>query len=109
MKQGLTKEGFWDSMEQKYPQAAKEFYKWLDEYKKEVGWAGLFGGDSDYPKFHHLPYAMQLGIFLAYMNRFEDADDTIQAMTKDREFIDDLEGMVDCFFDIREDEMKYAI
>ena len=46
MKQGLTKEGFWDSMEQKYPQAAKEFYKWLDEYKKEVGWAGLFGVGS---------------------------------------------------------------
>lgn len=118
---GLTKEGFWNGMMDKYPNATKEFCDWIDKYKEEVFWNTLFNGGisesqghgepiitSVAPKYHDLPYAMQLGIFLTYMNRFEDADDTIQELTKERSFIDDLQGMIDCFFSIREEEVKIS-
>lgn len=71
----LTKENFWNEMMEKYPNATKAFCDWIDEYKKAVGWGNLFneglpdtkGIFSEAPKFHDLPYAMQVGIWLEYV------------------------------------------
>ncbi len=80
--QTLTKENFWNEMMEKYPNAAKKFCDWIDEYKKAVSWATLFNAEVSYtqkatggfnvitttaPKYHDLPYAMQLGIWIEYM------------------------------------------
>lgn len=88
MKDTLTKENFWDEMEQKYPKAMEHFKEWLSTYKLEHDWdvlfkAGLcphkledrepyFKGDNKYPapKYHELPIAMQFGIFLEWLQQF---------------------------------------
>lgn len=72
MIQNLSKENFWDELHAKYPDGVDLFCKWIDEYKKEVNWNLLFNSDSEYqntkgknalaPKFHDLPYEMQIGI-----------------------------------------------
>lgn len=69
----LTKENYFDDLTEKCPRAMEHFLKWIDEYKKEVGWCNLFrplttGGAKGftYIKFHQLPYEMQVGIMLRY-------------------------------------------
>lgn len=85
----LTKENFWNEMEQKYPKAMKHFNEWIDSYKKKNNWEILFnagwyaGIATSYtkegipynyfnkhqtPKYHELPIAMQFGIFIEYMH-----------------------------------------
>lgn len=79
----LTKENFWDEIEQKYPKAMRHFKEWIDNYKAEHEWKGLFNANynkepwSNYiggpevteaPKYHELPIAMQFGIFYQYMS-----------------------------------------
>jgi hypothetical protein len=76
LEQTLTKENFWNEMMEKYPKAAKSFCEWIDEYKKAVGWNGLFresnsrdeNGDivGGTKKYHELPYAMQYGIWIEF-------------------------------------------
>ena len=74
LKENLTKQNFWNDMMEKYPGATKAFCKWIDEFKNEVNWLNLFNcGSPNYakqghhsPKFHDLPYALQLGIWLEY-------------------------------------------
>lgn len=80
----LTKENFWNELHTKYPAEMDIFCKWIDEYKKRVSWNMLFNSDSDYqnaqgknapaPKYHDLPIAMQIGIFIQFVaesdNRF---------------------------------------
>lgn len=89
MKETLTKENFWDEMEQKYPKAMTHFKQWIDQYKSEHDWDKLFStgffkfseektttvvGElaqslivAQAPKYHELPIAMQFGIFTEYM------------------------------------------
>jgi len=81
----LTKENFWNEMEQKYPKAMKHFQNWIDGYKKANQWQLLFNGmvvthlDSDTkqpqytfaPKYHELPIAMQFGIFVEFITYSE--------------------------------------
>lgn len=76
----LTKENFWNSIETKYPQAFEIFSRWIDEYKKEIGWNQLFGDaifdgsnedennyeDRDPPKFHELPWEFQTGVMARF-------------------------------------------
>ena len=78
----LTKENFWNEMEQKYPKATKHFQNWIDGYKNADSghYYALFNAsitthlDSDTkqpvktvaPKYHELPIAMQFGIFCEY-------------------------------------------
>lgn len=70
----LTKEDFWNLMMTKYPERMKDFCAWIDEYKKTVGWDNLFqnghlyGRDPEFRdiKFHNIPVAMQLGIFMIW-------------------------------------------
>jgi hypothetical protein len=73
----LTKENFWNEMEQKYPKAMAHFQNWIDGYKQANDWKELFyegdaDGDHAYyhdaPKYHELPIAMQFGIFLEYVS-----------------------------------------
>lgn len=59
----LGKENFWNKMSENLPAAVDLFCKWIDEYKKEVGWSALFATGV---KFHDIPYELQMGI----MNRF---------------------------------------
>lgn len=81
--ENLTKENFWNSLMEKYPIGMKLFCDWIDEYKKTNNWANLFNAakadDREYfdwngdaveieaPKYHDLPLAMQIGIFLEFM------------------------------------------
>jgi hypothetical protein len=82
--ESLTKENFWNEMEQKYPKAMKNFKEWIDKYKSEHDWGNLFNAgmyrdqyewhpSTTAPKYHELPIAMQFGIFLEwYFNKSHD-------------------------------------
>lgn len=70
----LTKENFWNDLNNKYPEIMWKFKTWIDEYKKSVAWKILFNDESEIkvgskigPKYHDLPYAMQVGIFLQFV------------------------------------------
>lgn len=65
----LTKENFWNNLHAKYPEQMKRFCDWIDAYKKRVHWMALFYKDV---KYHDLPFAMQLGIFLQYLSENDD-------------------------------------
>lgn len=83
-KETLTKENFWDDMEQKYPKAMAHFKAWIDQYKTEHDWEYLFNVNVRYeqagvpgrilltisPKYHELPIAMQFGIFLEWLQSY---------------------------------------
>jgi hypothetical protein len=73
----LTKENFWNEMEQKYPKAMAHFKLWSREYKRLNDWDELFNDfpagtstDCDIefkaPSFFEVPIAMQFGIYLEY-------------------------------------------
>lgn len=75
----LTKENFWNEMEQKYPKAMEHFQNWINGYKADNDWHLLFNEDTSntkdmsdnfifnsVPKYHELPIAMQFGIFVEY-------------------------------------------
>ena len=73
----LTKENFWNDLQEKYPAGMKIFCEWIDKYKGKYGWNNLFGEHKTFyqgnlvcigfaPKFHQLPYAMQIGIWLEF-------------------------------------------
>ena len=72
----LTKEGFWNSMMERFPLSMKLFCKWIDDYKEAVKWTNLFNEHSlesapvtiKAPKFHEIPYEMQQGIWICFCN-----------------------------------------
>lgn len=75
----LTKENFWNEMMTTFPKSMKIFCAWIDEYKEAVFWKGLFGQhetkgrgiticSSVAPKFHDIPYEMQQGIWICFVN-----------------------------------------
>lgn len=86
-KEILSKENFWDEMEQKYPKAIKYFKEWVDWYKAHNDWNMLFNYKGEFfdwvdpdnhskggtrriavaPKCHELPIAMQFGIFIEFI------------------------------------------
>jgi len=89
IKETLTKENFWNQLYEKYPDGLKVFTDWIDQYKKAVNWNRMFndgyskivivnpGGKVNYvprltesPKFHDIPYAMQLGIWIEFQNDY---------------------------------------
>jgi hypothetical protein len=72
--ENLTKENFWNGLYESYPVEMKRFCDWVDEYKLRVHWSDLFGNINFKRKhywadikFHHLPIAMQIGIFIQYV------------------------------------------
>lgn len=76
----LTKENFWNDLNQKYPEQMKVFCDWIDEYKRRVDWNTLFNGDftpsghgyARSPKYHEIPIAMQIGIFYQFLDENRD-------------------------------------
>lgn len=60
--ENLNKENFWNALHDQYPEAVERFCKWIDDYKKEVGWSDLFQGQ----KFHDIPFEMQNGIIARF-------------------------------------------
>lgn len=72
----LTKENFFNAIQEMNPEGMKKFCDWIDEYKQKVCWSNLFRAhavpipDSGYrlPKYHELPIAMQIGIFIQFMD-----------------------------------------
>ena len=83
----MNKANFWDKLETEYPEQMGDFKKYIDEYKRREDWANLFPGriiygDDDVMgkyrqvipvKFHDLPNAMQIGIFIQYTIENGDA------------------------------------
>lgn len=67
----MTKEYCWDELMDKYPLGMKNFCSWIDKYKKQVNWDQVFAFDGA-PKYHELPGAMQLGIFIEYVDTLVD-------------------------------------
>lgn len=84
LNKGLTKENFFNEMMEQYPNAMKLFCEWIDEYKKTINWNKLFNDsysrtnvqrasngeichiDFSAPKFHEIPYDMQVGIWIGF-------------------------------------------
>jgi hypothetical protein len=69
----MDKAGFWDALSEKYPEEFASFADWVDEYKRRNKWDRLFNERAMRPgmghmivKYHDLPNAMQLGIFIQY-------------------------------------------
>jgi hypothetical protein len=68
----LSKENFWDELTEKYQLQMLEFTAWIDGYKERTNWNVLFNNfghrlsGTDEIKYHDLPFAMQLGIFIEY-------------------------------------------
>lgn len=66
----LTKENFWNELQEHYPLGMKVFCDWIDIYKKVINWDLLFNRANVQPfsiKFHHIPYAFQLGIWYEFL------------------------------------------
>lgn len=79
LRDSLTKENFWKATMEQFPKSTKLFYDWIDEYKKASNWDNLFGAHETKmngslvcmgyaPKFHELPYDMQAGIWIRFVN-----------------------------------------
>lgn len=92
----LTKENFFNRMMESYPVACKRFCDWIDEYKKEADWSILFLHRRRYIKYHDIPHAMQLGIFIAF----------IRDTTPGQDYVIDL--MAFNFEDLIEEHFKHT-
>ena len=69
--EALTKDNFWNVMAQRYPDAVRNFWTWIDRYQSRHDWDFLFWNFSR-PKstqvsFQELPLAMQAGILMEYL------------------------------------------
>jgi hypothetical protein len=70
----LTRENFFDEMQQKYPQAAGRFSQWLEKYKDDgVNWKYFFSSREPARRsgpfeFEKMPLPFQLGIFMQYID-----------------------------------------
>lgn len=98
MIENLTKENFWNEMQEKYPKAMKKFCDWIDKYKSKHGWGRLFnaGYDSGYtldrdskmtttqaPKYHELPIAFQYGMFIEFIGELYHSQGIVGDVRKD--------------------------
>lgn len=104
MKQNLTLENFWNDLYIKYPKATKVFCNWIDKYKVKNNWENLFNGgvcisgseddafdfSTEAPKYHDLPWAMQLGIWIEFITDYYPEVDINYRMYKDF----DLKGQI---------------
>jgi hypothetical protein len=96
MMENLTKENCFNALTEKYPRAMELFCEWIDFYKVKNNWKELFntfcegysvrdsvGNPFNAPKYHELPYAMQLGIWFEFVreNGGYKWDDLINSRT----------------------------
>ena len=113
MKDTLTKENFWNEMEQKYPKAMAHFKAWIDQYKTEHDWDTLFTGRAEprnitepalyVPKYHELPIAMQFGIFTEYVASLEKSKRSILYLKEG--FLPAVREQIESAFVFMEDEL----
>jgi len=86
MEHSLTKENFWNDLKEKYPYGVQVFCDWIDEYKEKVKWSELFNDGSPHyakmgwhnPKYHDLPMAMQIGIWIQFVAERGGCEYTIE-------------------------------
>lgn len=65
------KNTFTEEWEQRFPNVAKHFKNWIDEYKRDIDWNELFqNGIESYVKFHDVPLELQYGIICKWLNTF---------------------------------------
>lgn len=87
-KQNLNKENFFNELVLKYPKAMSIFCKWIDQYKLDNKWDEIFTfktvpvNENEQTivihKFHHIPYAMQVGIIFQFYNETFNNHDLMQ-------------------------------
>lgn len=89
--ESLTKENFWNELEEKYPAGMKIFCDWIDQYKETIGWSFLFKEANDL-KFHDMPIAFQLGIWIQFRSEMTGIYPPVIDRRKNeiREFIQNL-------------------
>lgn len=78
----LTKENFFDELQEMCPRTMKQFCEWIDVYKDRVEWNTLFryadpkcgytkenclGVKVQAPKFHELPIGLQIGVIITFL------------------------------------------
>jgi hypothetical protein len=94
MEENLNKENFWNELQIKYPDAMKIFCDWIDQYKNKVDWQKLFARrtfkiseeetsaeyENRISKFHEIPLAMQIGIWIEYVVERGGCNWTIENM-----------------------------
>lgn len=97
----LTKENFWNDIQEKHPKQMKVFCDWIDEYKKRTNWdfwmkkcitVDLENDNNKQlriPKFHEIPIAMQIGIIMEFSMSHEDAGDTLKM-----DVVNSIEGLI---------------
>jgi hypothetical protein len=61
--QNITNAFFWNALKVQYPEAVQLFNKWVDDYKKEIGWDRYIKPGV---KFHDLPFELQNGIIARF-------------------------------------------
>jgi len=110
----LNKQSFWNEVLNANPKAAELFLRFIDKYKVDNDWYQLFnahttfikshypGGDNKIeiftPKYHELPVAMQLGIFMEFLHQYSveyEGTDTVFIEEVKRIIIDNLGEMND--------------
>lgn len=101
----LNKENFWNELYAKFPRGTQIFCDWIDEYKKAEDWNKLFNSDSEYqnakgknapaPKFHDLPYAMQLGIWIEFVKSRTENDWDMEIFSDDFDLAIDISEYVE--------------
>jgi len=74
----LNKENFFNILYERYPLAMQEFCDWIDQYKIDCNWSEIFG---DKIKYHHLPIAMQIGIWVEFIFSFDGDKDVSEDIT----------------------------
>ncbi len=72
----LNKENFFNQQMIETPKAMAMFCKWIDEYKKEVGWDYLFNNYNrivGHPeiKFHDIAFELQIGVLQRFFREQE--------------------------------------
>jgi len=72
----LTKENFWNEAKVKWPHSVAHFCWWIDNWKKMNHWKTLQlpirkDLQVELPKYHDLPAAMQLGVYMQYLTELK--------------------------------------
>jgi hypothetical protein len=78
--EGLTKENFFNQVEEDLPFAVALFCSWIDEEKIKIDWDEVFNGgwelpqcggiQTQSPKFHELPFELQFGLISKFIYKY---------------------------------------
>jgi hypothetical protein len=82
--EGLTKDNFWDDLQQEYPGPVEAFKKWIDLYKRGWQWEAV----RPELKFHDLAMELQYGILMRFFHE-QKIPDAFDPGVFDREIIVD--------------------